>query len=31
MKRAIKGPGSVGIGKPPMETDKDWVALIKGK
>jgi hypothetical protein len=27
----IKGPGSVDIGQPPSEPDKDWVALIKLK
>jgi hypothetical protein len=25
----IKGPGSVSIGEPPKDIDKDWVALIK--
>jgi hypothetical protein len=27
----ITGPGSVGIGYPPRDSDKDWVALIKLK
>ncbi len=30
-KTGIKGPGSVGIGEPPEEVDKDWVVLIKRK
>jgi hypothetical protein len=25
----VKGPGSVAIGNPPADTDKDWVALIQ--
>ncbi|MHC4191096.1 MAG: putative collagen-binding domain-containing protein [Planctomycetota bacterium] len=25
---AIAGPGSVAIGHPPTDTNKDWVALI---
>ena len=28
---AVAGPGSVAIGHPPQDTDKDWVALIKQK
>jgi hypothetical protein len=27
----VKGPGSVAIGHPPQQTDKDWVALIQVK
>jgi len=30
-KTTIKGPGSVSIGRPPNDADKDWVALIKRK
>lgn len=29
--KTIKGSGSVAIGLPPAETDKDWVALIKSE
>jgi hypothetical protein len=29
--RTINGPGSVAIGHPPQDTNKDWVALIKVK
>ena len=27
----VTGPGSVAIGQPPQEPDKDWVALIRSK
>jgi hypothetical protein len=27
--KTITGPGSVAIGYPPADSDKDWVALIK--
>jgi len=27
----VKGPGSVGIGQPPQDPYKDWVALIRSK
>jgi len=27
--RSVKGPGSVGIGQPPKDADKDWVALVQ--
>ena len=28
--KEIKGPGTPSIGAPPAETDKDWVALLRG-
>jgi len=27
--RSVKGPGQVGIGQPPKDADKDWVALVQ--
>jgi len=27
--RSINGPGSVGIGQPPDDADKDWVVLVQ--
>ena len=27
--RTVKGPGSVSIGRPPQDADKDWVALVE--
>ena len=27
--RSVAGPGSVGIGQPPEDADKDWVALVQ--